>query len=63
MEEIKKEYMRYKEILSKVSDADDTSMEAQILRNCWDTKSLETMQSIVSSYEDQGILLTMRRAD
>ena len=59
LKEIQKEYLRYKEILHKVSDGDDKSMEAVLLRQTWDTESLGQMRDIIKSYEDQGILLTM----
>lgn len=63
IEEIKKEYFRYKEILAKVADADDYSMEAIILRQVWDVESLNKMRTYVTSWEDQGIRLLFRRID
>ena len=63
LEEIKKEYFRYKEILSKVADGDDYSMEAVVLRQVWDIESLERMRTYVANWEDQGIKLTFKRGD
>ena len=61
LEEIKKEYMRYKAILTKIADGDDYSMEAILLRQVWDIESLNKMRTYVSNWEDQGIHLTIQK--
>lgn len=63
LQQLQKEYLRGKEILDTVSNADNKSMEAIILRNVWKPIDLIELRNMVERYKDQGIELTIRKAD
>ena len=63
MRELQQQYLRGKEILESVANADDHSIKTQLLRLVWETESLERLREMVSSFEDAGIKLTFKRAD
>ena len=59
IQELKRDYLRGQEILSKVIDADDHSMEAITLRSVWTPSDLENLQKYLASLKDHGVHLTL----
>ena len=63
LKQIQKEYIRGKEILNIAADADNTSMQAQLIRLVWKPHDLMKLQNMITNWEDQGILRRIRKAD
>lgn len=61
LEQTKQDYLKAKDILYHVSNADDRDISTCILRRVWDVESLEKLRELVNLWEDQGIHLTIQK--
>lgn len=62
LKEIQKNYLYGKELLEAISDGDRNDEIAKLGR-LLSIKEVQKIQDMVRLYEDQGIRLTIRRAD
>ncbi len=53
---IKEQYQRARYILQVVTDGDNQSMEALILRKTWNPQALVYLQDFIKQCEDAGIV-------
>ncbi|MEK6878814.1 MAG: hypothetical protein AABY22_04365 [Nanoarchaeota archaeon] len=63
LEQIKRDYVRGKQILDIAIDADNHSMEAILIKRTWTPWDLENLCKLLESWEDQGLLLTIKSYD